>query len=540
MNEERTSLKMILGVLAVLAMLGAVWRIVSYQPGNSKKPNAPAHHELTTRPAQVTQPHPQTEKMQELLAENPTPAKTVNWPTSGPGVSEKGQLFPTKTAYPVPNRTAGKRTYPTQGVASNRYVDTNFYSPDTKTPTSQLGVPTYQSAGFVGPQANFQSDGFSRVQEERASMLAPYLRPNRQEKARMDAQWNKLAAALERAIAKALMPKSKQAQGSQMQTAQAAGAAGAIPLQTVGFDGPLAPVGEQLALQKRQMMQQMGHAFGQGAAQQTGNIMDSYAGEIAAALQAENSTPEQKEQQVKQITKKYQDKMDKLAEKNQYDKYMAQRTAEMNEQKEAFRSRYDAELSAKLGQNLEEEWQEEQKLAMQNLPMDEYNTRMSQLHQTKRNERHQLVSAQGKSINPLLELEKQREEKALKELKEKVANGEIESVTRKATPNEMQQMQTDLRIKSQDTLDRIAKDPLLGPQAAAEFKPILDTYQARLNQLYQQELSIDERQEQEAQLLKGVNRQLLDKQIEYIEKSNLSEAQKQKILEDLSQAYNSI
>ena len=118
--------------------------------------------------------------------------------------------------------------------------------------------------------------------------------------------------------------------------------------------------------------------------------------------------------------------------------------------------------------------------------------------------------------------------------------GEVESVARAATPNELKQMQADLKVKSADTLDKIAKDPLLGPKAAEEFKPILDTYQQQLNQLYQQELSIDERRQQESKLLKDVNRQLLDKQIDSIEKLDLPEAQKQHILDELNQAYNAI
>ena len=155
-------------------------------------------------------------------------------------------------------------------------------------------------------------------------------------------------------------------------------------------------------------MQQMGQAFGSAAAQQAGGVMDSFAAEVSAALNAPNTTPAQKEQQVKELTKKYQDKMDKLAEKNQYDKFVAQRTEEINQQKAEFNSQYGAELGAQLGKNLEEEWQAEQKLAMQNLPMEEYYKQKATLHQTKRDERQKMVLAQGQSVNPMLEWEKKK------------------------------------------------------------------------------------------------------------------------------------
>lgn len=535
MDEEKRSLYVLLGILAVLAVIGACWRVLSYQQGRTNKVGAPY-----SRTQEIPNPVPARASEQNIteLLEEPTyvPVQTN---TIVPSTFSVYQTTPAPAVSYPQNRATVKQTYPARSSSGQRYVDTNFYDTNTKASGYQPQTHSYHATGYVGPHVNFNTPSTTadRMQEERSKMLAPYLRPNQQDKARMDAQWNKLAAGLERALAKALMPKSKKEEMIEKYSTKPADAQVA---QMPGFEGNLAPVGQQIATQKQMMVQQMGRAFGGAAAQQAGGIMDSFAGEVSAALNEPNTTAAQKEQQVKEITKKYQDKMDKLAEKKQYDKFVAQRTEEINQQKAEFRSQYGDELSNKLGKNLEEEWQEEQKLALQNLPMDEYNTKISQLHQNKRNERQQLVLAQGKSINPMLEMEKKQEEKMLKDLQQKVQAGEIESVARKATANEIAQMQADVKVKSKDTLDKIAKDPLLGPQAAQEFKPILDNYQTRLNQLYEQELSIDERQVQEGQLLKRVNRQLLDKQIEIIEKLDIPEAQKQKFLEDLNKAYDVI
>ncbi len=535
MNEEQRTLKVFLGILALLAVLGALWRVMTYQPGSPVPGTRQTVEIKQTLPAAETLSAP-NETVNELLADPISTSSPVQTrPNSLPAMPTQVEPSP-RVVYPQ-NRSTVRQTYVPRAQTGQRYVDQNFYTPDTKTPTSYQTGSSYTSSGFTGPQVNFNTSTAARLQEERASMLAPYLRPNKQDKARMDAQWNKMAAALERAIAKALTPKSKK---EEMIEKYAGKAPSPVSSQTPGFTGQLAPVGEQLAVQKQQMMQSMGSAFGSAAAQQTGGIMDAFAGELAGILNAPNITAAEKEKQVKELTRKYQDKMDKLAQKNQYDKFVAQRTAQINEQKEAFRAKYDEQLSDKLGQILEDEWQQEQQLATQNLPVDEYNTKMAQLHQQKRNELQQTVLEQGQSVNPLLELEKQQEEKALKELQAKVEAGEVESVTRAATPNEIKQMQADLKVKSADTLDKIAKDPLLGPKAAEEFKPILDNYQQQLNTLYQQELSVDERRQKEGELLKSVNRQLLDKQIASIEKLELPEAQKQHILDELNQAYNAL
>ena len=538
MGEENKLLKVTLGILAVLAVLGALWRVMSYQ-------SAPTAHSarvasaarMALDPQEVSQ-QLQTAKVNELLGEEePVSPKQAHPPlevytpadTAVYAVPKQGETdFVPTTTPPAAVRPMNHATN------SPRYVETNFYTPDTKNP-SQMPSASYRSSGFVGPQANFNTSAGS-VAQERARMLAPYLRPNAQDQAKMNAQWNKLSAALERAIAKALTPKSKQEE----MVAKYAPTQGKQTLQTPGFTGALAPVGEQLASQKQLFSQNMKQAFGSAAAQQASSMMDSFAGEVAGALNAPNLTAQQKEQQVKEIAKKYQKKMDKLVEKSQYDKFVAQRTEQINQQKAALQARYEGALGEQLGRTFDEEWQEEQNLATQNLSQEEYNTRLSQLHQSKRNERQQLILKQGQSINPLLDFEKQQEEAYLKQLQEKIQSGEIESVTRKASFNEIQQMQADVRVKSQDTLDRIAKDPFMGPQAAEEFKPILDNYQAQLNQLYQQELSVDERRQQENELLKGVNRQLIGKQMEYVERMNIPQDQKQRIMDELTQAYNNI
>lgn len=535
MDEEKTLLKISLGILVLLIAAGALWRVLSYRPSSNGEIRAPLSQ--VQNAARPTHTAASKQNMVALLEEPASQQAVEN--VAHKGTVPSSYTVGSVTAVPYPkNRAPVKQTYPNNPSTGKRYVDVNFYDTDTKTPTYRPNSSFRYTTGYVGPQVNFNTSSSDSIQKERASkMLAPYLRPNQQDKARMDAQWNKMFAGLQRAVAKALMPKSKR---EEMIEKYAAKPAQTQTAQMPGFTGALSPVGEQVAAQKQLMMQQMGQAFGSTAAQQAGGIMDSFAGELAAALNAPNATAAQKEQQVKELTKKYQDKMDKLAEKNQYDKFMAQRTEEINQQKAEFRSQYGSELSDLLGKNLEEEWQEEQKLATQGLPQEDYYTQLAQLRQSKRDERQQLVIKNGQSINPMLEMEKKQAEAYLKDLQTKVENGEIESVARKATFNEIQNMQADVEEKRKGTLSKIKEDPLLGPQAEQEFAPILDDYQEKLNTIYQKELSAEERFNQEKELTKDVNRRLIDKQIEHVEKLDLPEVQKQKILEELRQAYNAI
>ncbi len=531
MEEEKRLLKLCLGIGVLLIAVVALWRVLAYQPDVARKHSSSV---ASARGTPAVDNSPASSRSMVALLEEPISEQAQErFARQTPSASSYRPNPSSMIVYPQKRATAMQTNLDNLPVGGH-LADDNLYDSRVRIPNSQSQSASYHPSGYTTAQVNSNSSAADRVREERARMLAPYLRPNQQDKARMDERWNKLAAALERAVAKALMPKSQKEETVENtvkpQQKQS--------LQTPGFTGALAPVGEQVAMQKQQIMQSMRQAFGGAAAQQAGGIMDSLAGELSSVLNSADSTAEQKEQQVKGLINKYQKEMDKLTEKSQYDKFVEQRTKEINQQKEEFRSYYGDELSDRLGQSLEEEWQAEQALATQGLSKDEYYEKLAKLRQDKRDEREKLVTEQGQSINPMLEVEKKQAEEQLKNLQQQVAKGEVESVARKATDREIQEMQADVKTKSERILEKIASEPLLGPQVKQALEPLLDDFKDQLNALYQQELSIDDRMRQEEELYKSLNRQALAVQIEHIEKLDLPEEQKRRILEDFDKAYD--
>ena len=534
MQEDHKLLKLILAVAAVLAILLALWRVLSYEKIESQASVPAARFSVgENRPTTTWQ----TEKERELLGESreepvqPVVTRVPLYRTTLPA-SNQGTVAPVKTPYAQRTSLAGgKRYVPAQPSSQN---------------TSSYPVPatsqTYVSGGRSesgNPQVHFvSSSSQSKIQEERARMLAPYLRPNRKDKERMEAQWNQLSAALERAVAKALMPKSTKETLIEKYAPQSSLEQTSVP----GFSGALTPVGQQLAVQKQEVVKNFASAFGSSAARQAGGLMDSFAGELANALNAPNTTAAQKEAQVKSISKKYQKEMDKLVEKNQYDKFVADRIAQDNKQKESLRSRYqDANLNAKFGQIIDAAREKDLALATQtDLPREQYYTQLAQNNQDMRNQLKQAIVEAGQSVNPLQELEQKQAQEFLTTLKQQEEEGKIMSFARQATAQETMQMKKDVAVQRNDILDKLKKSPAFGEQAAQEFTPILDAYEQKLDQLYMQKLSPAQRKTAEINLLKDVNRQLLDKQMEQVEKMNIPEVQKKQALEELRQAYNAI
>lgn len=537
MNEEKTGLKIVLGILAVLAVLGALWRVLAYQESTSA-PRTYSQGTAAVSHAADSLADPAHElKEQELLGEENVPFEAVQ---AVPAKSTtQARLQPAKfVAYPQ-NRATPKQSYknyPGAGGTSPRYVETNFYSPENK----QLALGprnTSYASNFTGPSVSLNASTQSKVQEERARMLAPYLRPNRKEKERMDAQWSKISSALERAIAQALMPKSKKEQLIEKYTSAKGGATQGV--QNSGFTGPFAAVGQQLASQKQAIMQSMGSAFGSSAAQQAGSLMDSYAGEVAQALNTPGITAEQATEKVKEISKKYQDKMDQMAEKNQYDKFTAERIAQDNQQKADLRAAYqDPDLNAKFGQIIDAAREKELALATQNLPPSEYYQTLSASHYDTRQQLEEAIRQAGQPLDAFHQWESRQAQQGLDALKQKEEAGQVQSVAREYTQAEKAGVTTHLEKEQAAMLDVLTK--AYGEESRADFEQLLKTYQKQVMQSAAQELSPAEHQEREIQLVKEFNRQLIDLRIEKVQAMNMPDEQKQTIIEKLRQDYNNI
>ncbi len=532
MNEDKTGLKIVLGVLGALAVIAALWRVLAYEPG---RPAARASSAaVTTQPTQARgQTADSKHSQQELLDEFLTPAQPASVSKqAGNSTAQPSQLV----TYPQ-NRASRKQNYPgrASSIGGNRYVDTNFYTQDNKQPVAYTATqkPYVATGPYVGPQANFTSSAQNRMQEERAQMLAPYLRPNRKEKEQMDAKWAKLSAAIDRAVLQALTPKSKRDQNIEKYAAQN----NTAEVKASGLSGPYAPVANAVAVQKNEIVKSFGSAFGGQAAAQAGSLMDNYARELAGALNMPNATPEQKEQKVKEISKKYQKEMNKLAEKNQYDKFVADRVAQDNKQKEELGALYPeqkAQISALIDQTREKDLA----LASQNLPREEYFNQLAQNNQALRSGIQQLVVQGGKSVQEFHQWEQKKNEDYLKTLAEWEEEGKIQSVSRVATTDEKGKTQADFNVQKPEILEGIIKS--FGEDAGADFEIISQGYERALKQIDQEELSILQRQNKKNEATKEANRQLIDLEIRYVEKMNLPDEQKQAVLEKLRQDYNNI
>lgn len=531
-----------------MIILAALGRVLSYKPGAraSSAPKGKSAISYTLPKAQPAQPSskyeeligaPTTHKTRPTQAANPAaPARTQHQPVF---VTEKQPYPPT-----VPSQNP-RKPYPSRqyGAGSGRVVDTNFYAPDRTAPTASATAPSSVRTNPTStPSVSWENN--AAMQEERAArILSPFSRASLQERDRRNAQWAKLSAAIDRAVFQALMPKTKKEVLLEKYAAKPAQTTPADPMmQSSGLTGAFAPVGQALAVQKQEIMKNFGSSFGGNAAKQAGSLMDAFARELGSALNTPGLTQAQAAQRVQKISKKYQDKMNELAEQKQTDKFMADRLAQDNQQKGALHNLYpDGQLNEQINGYIDAASQQIRELvAQRDLPAEEQSARYVQIEQEKRENIQKAIVNSGQSLNPFYQWENKQAEADLANLKTKIENGDVESIARVATPKETNTMQENLKVQRQGLEKGLLADPRFGQQAVDEVKPILDNYEAQLKQLYTTELPPDERQTQEIELLKTVNRELLQKRMEQVERMDIPDAQKQQALDELRQAYNNI
>lgn len=525
MNQERNWLRIGLYFLGALAVLAALLRVLAYTPARqaaSGRPTEPTRFKTSAvQPARPSAPA----ALEELLPEGSVPlSPQAQQPVAAsyPHASQAALRYPR-------GRASDKQIYPGKRQSHSaypRYVQTNFYSPDDKS----AAVPYTPSVAGGATSGSFASSTWqAQIKEERARMLAPYLRPNRKEKEKMDAQWNKFSAAIDRAVAQALHPKSKKeamlakyapAQAGQAQTAAA---------------GPFAPVMQAVSAQKQEVVQSFGSAFGSAAARQAGGLMDSFASEVSQALNTPDATAQQTSQRIKELAKKYQKEMDNLAQKSQYEKFVAQRVAQDAKQKEELGALYPDE-KAQISQLIDQTREKDLALATQNLSREEYFNQLAQNNQALRSGIGQLLAQGGKSSQGFQQWEQGQTQQYLEQLNRLEETGQIQSVARVANADEKQHTQSEVSTQSKRIKEEISA--AFGAQAMADFEPILNHYQQVRNRIDEAELSPAEREAQKAKAVKEANRQVIDQAIRHVEKLDIPAEQKQKKLEELRAAYN--
>lgn len=311
----------------------------------------------------------------------------------------------------------------------------------------------------------------------------------RREQTALNQKLQNFSAGLERAIASAVLPKSKREQNIEKYLARARGEAAVMDggVYAAGqrqAGGGTEEVMQQLAAQSKSIVDNVRGSYGDGAAEEAQSIMNDFQSEMAETLNAPGD-PEEKNIKAQAVNNKYSQKLQQLNNEQSLNKMAEQLRAQNEEYLQKIGETYGPQTETAMRPLLEDFankrmqiWatpQSEEAALAQNLALDE------QLR--KEQERIVKETAPEAAVGNLTALQNEQVKKRILEEVRKVEAGESFSPVYRENANALAQKEAAWKEDGKAIVKRFES---LGPEAVAEAQRQMDSLLAYRRQLRQE------------------------------------------------------
>ena len=389
---------------------------------------------------------------------------------------------------------SGNYTYHPKGFSPGNYGQYGS-SAGSYASSAPETAPYQQAPGVYRPTAQ------EAVEAERERAFSPFLTGmNRKQQEQLQNQLKGLSSNIDRALAKALMPKSKKDANIEKYLQRNASPAAASA-------GPFAPVLDQVASQKAGVVQSMGNAFGKEAAQEAGQVMDDFQSEMSSAVNSPNMSSQQIAEKVKQVAQKYEQKLQKLSNDNSFKKFQQERIDKDNLLKEEISKQYGPEIAAQANQVIDAAREKDMKLAMQGLPAEEYYNKQAENQNARRKALEDIITKSGKSTKGLFEVENKLADEEVKKARQDEEEGKVLGRSYRASPAELKAREKSLNPNRQENVQKAGE--IYGAEGARRVDAIYEKYQNEYMKIWQDpDSSKTDKEEASNKLRQSVNEEL--------------------------------
>ncbi len=389
---------------------------------------------------------------------------------------------------------SGNYTYHPKGFSPGNYGQYGS-SAGSYASSAPETAPYQQAPGVYRPTAQ------EAVEAERERAFSPFLTGmNRKQQEQLQNQLKGLSSNIDRALAKALMPKSKKDANIEKYLQRNASPAAASA-------GPFAPVLDQVASQKAGVVQSMGNAFGQEAAQEAGQVMDDFQNEMASAVNNPNMNPQQIAEKVKQVAQKYEQKLQKMSNDNSFKKFQQERIEKDNRLKEELAKQYGPEIAVQANQVIDAAREKDMKLALQGLPVEEYYNQQMENQRARRKALEEIITKNGKSTKGLFAAEDNVERREVEQRVKDEEEGKILGRSYRTGEKELAAIDQSLRQERDEKLKTAGE--VYGEEGARRIDAIYKKYYDDYMKIWQDpDSSKTTKQQATMELRQGVNKEL--------------------------------
>lgn len=516
MRDDKALLKLLLLTLGMMILGIASWRIMTYSAHDSNgglfSSSASFVRGKSQRPSeQQRRSQVSRLKTQEIFDNNAVSTAVKQEPSE----EQKNVSSMVKSAHPSAWTNFVPREVRDYSRLTAAQPDEPAFEPSRESAAQLAGRPTASAAAQSGAQTqtggaagdvhvagNFGAFSAGR-DKERAEMLSPYLKPNREIEDKLNRTLDNLAFNIQKAIDKVIKPQSKKAQNIEKYRQKSSSAAASAK-----SDNPFADMLAQVAAQGDSIVQNTTKAFGNKAGNEMASVVSEFQRELSAAVNTPNATHTQTAEKVKDISKKYQEKINKLNEKQQYDKFVQDRTEQDNKQKQELSQFYKGEVMDRLGSILDKTREKELALALQNLPEQEYWNEVLKNNYQMQADMRSTIKKSGAPLDYFNQWMDNKETERIKQQVKAEEEGLAPSYADVLSEEKLKARQETWKQEKQDLYGQLLNG--YGKEGAEEFNGMYQEYENKMLKLAKTPMSDAKRLEQEMLLRREYNAKIAD------------------------------
>lgn len=319
-----------------------------------------------------------------------------------------------------------------------------------------------------------------------------------------------ISSAIDRAVARAMAPKSKRATMVEKYTR------GGGPEAVAQQGGPFGSVLSQIESQKASVVNGMTNNFGASAGRKAGKIMDNFHKEAAATANRKDLTQQQKGNEIRKINRKYQRQLGQLAHDEAFNKIEADQRQENEAYLARLRDKFNPKTEAAARAVLDDFTAKKMALMKEGLPAAEYQEKYLKLKQESDDKVKEAVFQNnpsdpnaGRTLN---EINNQTAHEQLAKQKEDVEAGKVRD-ERVVVSEEVKQKYKD-QFAAQRKKDQKSVTDAYGADVAQQFAAIDEEYEREvLENLSSDEgrLTVNEKNQAAVEKRNKAVQQLLEK-----------------------------
>ncbi len=435
--------------------------------------NVPSARDILQRPAPLSAAlSSQTEAPAAVL---PRSAGRFIVPLSGPDAAAPSQP---KTVFPAP------RTEASAGAARRevRRSATGYK------PSVRMAAPAFSAgqrdggAGAAGWQAD---DGAG---EDVLSSFFP--QQTRKEQKELDRRLQNFSSALEEAVARAFLPKSKRERNIEKYLARARGEKAVMDNEVYGaksgqLESPEQQVLQQIAKQAKGIVNDVRSSYGEAAASKAQSVMNDFQKEMEEVMNSP-ADPQEKQIRAQAVNNKYNQKLHQLNQDESLKKMETQLRAENEEYLQKLSQAYGDTVSAAARGKLEENLA--QRMAVYSTPQsaEDATRQLLDLEEKKKKDIEEIIRANLKegaasgAAGKIVGIQNELTENDINNKVQELLDGKREARPYREGPEDRKPYQEEWAAEAKSQVEAIRQ---IAPQYAAEAESLFKELAAYRNQI---------------------------------------------------------